>query len=252
MQKQAAVPAELSRSELSQGWRIVVAAMLGVACGASPLPFNSIGFLLGPLHNEFGWSFRDISLGLTICGIAGSLLVPIYGSLSDRIGVRPVALLSLLAFGLCFASFALMPSSLTGYWAMWLLLGIVGYGSTPVTWTRGINLWFFRQRGLALGLTLVGTSLTAITVPRLAAWGVQSIGWRLTFPMLALLPLVLALPVGLLLFREPTTAQRPPELTVAGALPGVTLRAAMAGYRFWLIFVSILLVAFAYGGVFVR
>ena len=252
MQKQAAVPAELSRSELSQGWRIVVAAMLGVACGASPLPFNSIGFLLGPLHDEFGWSFRDISLGLTICGIAGSLLVPIYGSLSDRIGVRPVALLSLLAFGLCFASFALMPSSLTGYWAMWLLLGIVGYGSTPVTWTRGINLWFFRQRGLALGLTLVGTSLTAITVPRLAAWGVQSIGWRLTFPMLALLPLVLALPVGLLLFREPTTAQRPPELTVAGALPGVTLRAAMAGYRFWLIFVSILLVAFAYGGVFVH
>lgn len=226
--------------------------MLGVACGASPIPYNSIGFLLGPLHDEFGWSFRDISLGLTICGIAGSLLVPVYGSLSDRLGVRPVALFSLLAFGISFATLALIPDSLVGYWLMWLVVGVVGFGSTPVTWTRGINLWFFRQRGLALGITLVGTSLTAILVPPLAAYTVQNFGWRSTFPILALLPLLVALPLGLALFREPRVDQRPPELTVNGRLPGVTLGEAVRGYRFWLIWASILCVAFAYGGVFVH
>ncbi len=226
--------------------------MLGVACGASPIPYNSIGFLLGPLHDEFGWSFRDISLGLTICGIAGSVLVPVYGSLSDRLGVRPVALWSLLAFGLSFGALALIPASLTGYWLLWLVVGIVGFGSTPVTWTRGVNLWFFRRRGLALGMTLVGTSLTAILVPPLAAYSVQHFGWRLTFPILAVLPLFIALPIGLRLFREPHPEQRPPELTVGGVLPGVTLRRAVSGYRFWLIWVSILCVAFAYGGVFVH
>ncbi len=240
------------RSEFTLGWKVLVAAMLGVACGASPIPYNSIGFLLGPLHDEFGWSFRDISLGLTVCGIAGSLLVPVYGSLSDRLGVRPVALFSLLAFGISFATLALIPASLTGYWLMWLVVGIVGFGSTPVTWTRGVNLWFFRRRGLALGITLIGTSLTAILVPPLAAYSVQHFGWRLTFPILAALPLFLALPVGLLLFREPRPEQRPPELTVDGALPGVTLRQAVGGFRFWLIWVSILCVAFAYGGVFVH
>ena len=240
------------RSEFTLGWRVLVAAMLGVACGASPIPYNSIGFLLGPLHDEFGWSFRDISLGLTVCGLAGSLLVPVYGSLSDRLGVRPVALFSLLAFGISFATLALIPGSLTGYWLMWLVVGIVGFGSTPVTWTRGVNLWFFRRRGLALGITLIGTSLTAILVPPLAAYSVEHFGWRLTFPILAMLPLFLALPVGLLLFREPRPEQRPPELTVDGVLPGVTLRQAVGGYRFWLIWVSILCVAFAYGGVFVH
>ena len=155
------------RSEFTLGWKVLVAAMLGVACGASPIPYNSIGFLLGPLHDEFGWSFRDISLGLTVCGLAGSLLVPVYGSLSDRLGVRPVALFSLLAFGISFATLALIPDSLTGYWLLWLVVGIVGFGSTPVTWTRAVNLWFFRRRGLALGITLIGTSLTAILVPPL-------------------------------------------------------------------------------------
>ena len=230
----------------------MVAAMVGVACGASPIPYNTIGFMLGPIHDEFGWSFRDVSLGLTICGIAGSLLAPVYGALADRIGVRPVALLSLLAFAISFALLSQVPGSLIGYWLLWLLVGVVGFGSTPVTWTRGINLWFFRQRGLALGITLVGTSLTAILVPPLAAWSIQTLGWRLTFPVLALLPLLVALPLGLLLFREPTIAQRPPELTVDGGLPGITLGQAVRGYRFWLIWISILCVAFAYGGVFVH
>jgi MFS family permease len=240
------------RSEFTLGWKVLVAAMLGVACGASPIPYNSIGFLLGPLHDEFGWSFRDISLGLTICGLAGSVLVPVYGSLSDRLGVRPVALWSLLAFGLSFGALAFIPPSLAGYWGLWLVVGVVGFGSTPVTWTRGVSLWFYRRRGLALGITLIGTSLTAILVPPLAAYSVQHFGWRLTFPILALLPLVVALPIGLRLFREPGLEQRPPELTVGGILPGVTLRQAVSGYRFWLIWASILCVAFAYGGVFVH
>jgi MFS transporter, OFA family, oxalate/formate antiporter len=68
-----------TRSEFAAGWKVLVAAMLGIACGASPIPYNSIGFLLGPLRDEFGWSFRDISLGLTLCGLAGALLVPVYG-----------------------------------------------------------------------------------------------------------------------------------------------------------------------------
>lgn len=226
--------------------------MLGIACGASPIPYNSIGFLLGSLHDEFGWSFLDISLGLTVCGIAGSLMVPVYGSLSDRLGVRPVALWSLLAFALSFGALAFTPPSLTGYWGLWLVVGIVGFGSTPVTWTRGVNLWFFRRRGLALGITLIGTSLTAVLVPPLAAFSVQEIGWRFTFPMLALLPLLVGLPVGLLLFREPRPEQRPPELTVGGVLPGVMLRESIIDYRFWLIWVSVLFVAFAYGGLFIH
>lgn len=239
------------RSEFRLGWKVLLASMLGVMCGASPIPFNTIGFFMGPLNAEFGWTFRDISIGITIFGVLASLLAPLFGAMADRFGVRKVALASLLAFALAFASFALTPGSLAGFYALWMLVGLVGIGSTPVTWSRAVNLWFYRNRGLALGITLMGTSLAAMIVPPLTVWAIGEYGWRMAYPIIALLPLLVALPVGLLLFREPTAAERPPELSVSpgsGALAGLTLREAMRGYRFWLIFCSILLVAFAYGG----
>jgi len=242
--------APANRSEFRLGWKVLLASMLGVMCGASPIPFNTIGFFIGPLNAEFGWTFRDISIGITIFGVLASFLAPVFGAMADRFGVRPVALASLVAFGLAFASFAFTPASLTGFYALWVIVGLVGIGSTPVTWSRAVNLWFYRNRGLALGITLVGTSLAAMIVPPLTVWAIGEFGWRMAYPIIALLPLLVALPVGLLLFREPTADERPPELAAAdgAALAGLTLREAIRGYRFWVIFLSILLVAFAYGG----
>ena len=143
----------------------MLACLLGVAFGASPLPFNTIGFFIDPLQKEFGWTRTEISFGITIYGILGALLAPFFGWAADRYGVRRVALGSLTLFGLVFASFSLIPGELWAFYALWTLVGLVGIGSTPVTFSRAINLWFFRKRGLALGLTLVGTSISAMFLP---------------------------------------------------------------------------------------
>ncbi len=95
--------------------------------------------------------------------------------MADRYGVRPVALWSLFAFGISFAAISLTPtaneaSTLYIYYALWVVVGIVGIGSTPVTWSRAVNLWFFKNRGLALGVLLLGTSFAAIIVPKVAVW----------------------------------------------------------------------------------
>lgn len=237
-------------SEFSKGWRVLLAAMMGVACGASPIPFNSIGFFLRPLNAEFGWSFAELSAGIAIFGVVAALLAPVYGSLADRYGVRPVALLSLTAFGFAFAAFAFTPNALAGYYALWFVVGLIGIGSTPVTWSRAVNLWFVGNRGLALGIMLVGTSLAAMVVPRLTEHFIAEYGWRWAFPLLAMLPLFVALPLAFLFFREPRPEERPRALTAVpgGELLGIKLRDAVRGHRFWLIFLSILCVAFAYGG----
>ncbi len=243
--------------EFRRGWKVLVAALLGTACGASPIPFQTMGFFMAPLQQEFGWSLRDISLGVTIYGVLGALLAPVFGSLADRFGVRPVALLSTAAFGIAFGALSLTPDSLAGFYSLWFLIGLVGIGSTPVTWSRAVNLWFFRHRGLALGLTLVGTSIAALVLPVLTVKLIENLGWRASYALLALLPLGLALPVALVWFREPNPAERPPELAVeaiggAPALVGVTLAEAVRGPRFWLLVASIVCVSFAYGGALVH
>ncbi len=246
-----------SPGEFRRGWRVLLAALLGIGCGASPLPFNTLGFFIAPLQQEFGWSLGEISFGITIYGVIGALLAPVYGALADRFGVRPVALGSLGAFGLAFAAFAFVPASLAVFYALWVVVGLVGFGSTPVTFSRAVNLWFFRRRGLALGSTLVGTSLAAMLLPPLTVWLIGRFGWRPAFPLLALLPLLVALPVGLALFREPRPEERPPELAVGAAagaagqtaaLAGLTLAECLRGRRLWILLASILMIAFAYAG----
>ena len=246
------------RGEFSLGWTILFASVLGVACGASPIPFNVIGFTVEPLIEEFGWSRTQILVPITIFGIIASLLAPFFGSLADKYGVRKVALYSLIAFGASFAMISFTPtaavtSTLYIYYALWVVVGLVGIGSTPVTWSRAINLWFFKNRGLALGILLMGTSLAAIVVPKLAVWAIESYGWRNMFLIVAGLPLIVALPFAYFLFREPQPEERPKAISSdSGNLTGVTLGVALKDYRFWLIWLSIAMIAGAFGGAFIN
>lgn len=237
-----------SKSEFAMGRKVLLAGLVGVACGASPLPFNTIGFVLAPLKEEYGWSFAQTSLSMSIYGITAALLAPYFGSLADRHGVRKVALLSTLAFGLIFASLGAAPASIFAFYLLWFLVGLVGIGSTPVTFSRAINMWFYKNRGLALGILLLGTSFAALIVPRVAVWAIGEWGWRGMYPVVALFPLLVSLPIIYLWFREPTREEMPAGISVGGNLTGVTLAEALRDRRFWTIWLSIALVALAYGG----
>ena len=237
------------KGEFRKGWRPLVAALLGVACGASPLPFNVLPLVMGPIHTQYGWDFTVISAGVTIFGVIAALLAPLYGRMADRYGVRRVAILSLIAFIILFAAFWFVPGTVMGWWSFWALLGLIGIGSTPVTWSRAVSMWFVKNRGLALGIMLIGTSIAAVVVPQVATRAIAAGGWRLAFPVVALFPLLIALPVALMWFREPRPDERPPSVADAsGRLFGLTLSEAALGWRFWTLFASILVIALAYGG----
>jgi MFS family permease len=237
------------RSEFRLGWKVLLTGFLGTMCGASPLPFNVLGFLFKPLESEFGWNVQQVSIGITIFGITASMLAPIFGWLADRNGVRKVAIWSLVGFILAFSSLYLTPPTLAGFYFLWFCVGLVGIGSTPVTWSRGLSLWFVRQRGLALGIMLVGTSAAALVVPQLAVWSSDTFGWRAIFPVVALLPLLIALPATIAFFREPRGDERPAELnTATGQLVGMTFGESVRTRQFWLLWFSIFIIASAYGG----
>lgn len=241
-----------AKSEFRRGWRIVFAAMIGIACGSSPVPFTSIGQLIGPIHESLGWSVGEISLAITLYGLSAAVMAPFVGMLADRFGVRRVAIVSLLAFGVSFGALALTPARIEAWWLGWGLAGLVGVGSGPLVWTRGIGLWFVRERGTALGIALIGTSFTGVAMPLIAGAVIDNLGWRSLFPVLALLPFVFALPMVIAWFREPGNAEQPPGIFANGALLGVEVQTATSSRRFWILATSILLIALAYGGIFVH
>ena len=246
-----------TKGEFARGWKVLLAGVLGVMCGASPIPFNVIGFTAEPLTQEFGWSQTQVLVPITLFGVIAALLAPVFGWMADRYGVRPVALWSLFAFALAFGAISLTPaandpSTLYIYYGFWVVVGLVGIGSTPVTWSRAINLWFFQHRGLALGILLMGTSVAAMIVPQVAVWAIANFGWRQMFLITAAFPLG-ALIIGYLLFREPRAEERPRAIeSASGRLTGVMLGTALRDYRFWLIWLSIALIAGSFGGAFIN
>ncbi|KAB2837615.1 MAG: MFS transporter, partial [Burkholderiales bacterium] len=86
--------------EFREGWPVVLAAMLGIGIGLSPVPFYTIGMLAPELAKAFKWEFGAIMVGLPIMTFAVLIASPVVGWLADRYGVRKVALTSVLLFGL--------------------------------------------------------------------------------------------------------------------------------------------------------
>lgn len=241
--------------EFRQGWPVVVAAMLGIGLGLSPVPLYTTGALAPHLAQAFGWGFGQIMAGLTVMTLTVLLAAPVAGMLADRYGVRPVALTSVVLFGLSFMGFALSNGSLPLYYATWAVMAVAGAGTLPITWTRAVNNWFETRKGLALGVALLGTGLFGFLVKPLTAWLVAEFGWRGAYVAIGALPLILALPVGWFFFRdkdggagETVAERRARQAALSAATPGLTFGQTLRDWRFWVLGVAFLLVSFAVGG----
>jgi MFS family permease len=240
--------------EFRRGWPIVTAAMFGIALGLSPMPFYTIGIFAPILAHEFHWSFAQIFAGITCTTAAVIVASPLVGIMADRFGVRPVALTSVALFGLCFMGLGLGTGSLALYYLTWLVIALLGAGTLPITWTRAVNNGFQSGKGLALGFSLLGTGLFGYVIKPLAAWFIDEFGWRGAYVAIGTLPLLIALPIGLLCFRDPAqglidpTQRRAASQLRSARTPGLTMRETLGEWRFWLLAACFIALAFAVGG----
>lgn len=242
--------AQLPPRDSRAGWIVVFAAMIGLGLGLSPMPFYTIGMFAPELQKEFGWSFASLMGSITVQSLVVMATGPLAGFAVDRYGARPVALVSMVLFGLTFMSLSLSSGHLWLYYAQWVVMSILGAGTLTATWTHTVNGWFEKNRGLALGVASTGTGITGFLIKPFAAWLIGEYGWRWAFAVIGLLPIVIGLPVVYLLFRERTTvranrAQDVPDAEAVAMEPGMTLKEALRHRYFWIMTVSFLLIAFA-------
>jgi MFS family permease len=236
-------------AEFRRAWRVVLASAFGAGAGAVPIAFYSFGALIGPLQAAFGWSRAEITaapLFLTVGGLAAGVFA---GALADRYGARRVVLTSQVLLVLAFASLALLPRSLPLFYAGYAMIAILGAGTMTMTWTRAITGWFVAGRGLALGLSLVGTGLIGAALPTYVSRLVEAFGWRGAFVGLAALPLVLGLPLTFLFFREPEEAGGKGAEAPAVDDGGLRLGEALHTRCFWQMVLSFTIVAVAISAV---
>lgn len=233
------------RGEFRHSWPVVLASVLGIGLGLSPLGFYTVGIFAPILVNNFGWSFGQIFFGITVQTACVAVLAPFCGALSTKYGARPVALTSVVLFALSFMAFALSNGSLTFFYVLWGAQGVLGLGTLPMTWTRGINQRFEIHKGLALGIAMAGTGTFGLISKPMTAWFIALWGWRGAYVALGALPLLIALPVGYLCFREAAAAG---VTSAAAPATGITTGQAVRNWRFWLLALVLIPVSFAIAG----
>ncbi|MGE8133968.1 MFS transporter [Novosphingobium subterraneum] len=243
----AQATAPLPPRDSSAGWVVVAASMVGLAMGLSPLPFYTIGMFAPELQREFGWSFAALMGSITVQSVVVMGTGPVAGFAVDRYGAKPVALISLLLFGLTYMSLGLSGGNIWVYYGQWVLMSTLGAGTLTATWMHTVNGWFEKQRGLAIGIASTGTGITGFLIKPFSAWLIGNYGWRTAFFVIGALPIVIGLPIVAMFFRERLDAAR--KDTGLAAEPvveaGLTLREALRDRRFWIMTFAFLLIAFA-------
>jgi len=235
------------KNELTRNWILLLAASTGVICSSIVLPFYSLGALVVPITEEFGWSRAEFQLALLFSTGTGVITAPVVGIVIDRLGARVVALSGLVGLSCALILAAFQNGELWMLYFAYTAMAFLGAGTIPVTWTRAITSIFVAQRGLALGIMLSGTGICAITIPQLTVWLTSEYGWRTAYLGLAALPTLLAGPLVYFFFKPATSVEEGSEAAIASE-QGMTFSEATRGYRFWVLLTSIFLVYIAMSG----
>ena len=246
----------MNLAEFSGGWKVLVAAVVGNALSAGTLATYSSGILGPALAREFHWGSAAVNSGYLILAAATLAAAPVAGLLADHIGVRSVALGSALLVAPTYMAFSLLHGSLAAYLSIWAAVAVLGAGTLPLTWSRAINNRFDTNKGLALGLALLGTAVSgSLLKPYLFALVDQG-GWRAGFIGLGCMPLISFAVAWFLFFDKPADASGNPALIAAAggrsavvhAGRGLSFAEAMRSVRFWILFAAVALAAAGVSG----
>jgi len=226
----AATPVESSLGYY--GWRVVLAACLGVMAGFGSLFVYTFSVFVKPLAAEFGWSREAISGGFAIAAITLGLVSPLLGQWIDRFGARRIILPCMSIYICGVASLALLHFGVWQFYMTCFLLGLVGNGAAHLAYSRSISSWFQRRLGTALAFVMVGAGLGSMILPVIAQSVISHSGWRAAYAALAGVAFLLGLPLSWRYIRERgETARKSAPVVHAGT----TWQGGLRSFPFWII-----------------
>jgi len=198
------------------GWNIVGAAMVfqSITFGMTIYGF---GFWVEPWSAEFGASRGQIMVGITLMNAASAIMSPFVGRALDKYSIRWIVTIGAIVLAAGF----LIISTASGIWTVlasyMLMISIAVVLLGPMTASTLVAKWFTHNRGLAIGLSSVGTSLGGFIMPAVIAYMLIEYGWRQAHVYLAIIALIMIIPVSLWIIRNsPEDKGIPPEKSPEG------------------------------------
>jgi len=187
-------------------WRIVAFTMLMQAVSYGILAYSFALFVV-PWLATFEADRTGVMVTIFSLQIVLGLISPFVGRLFDQYPSVWLVVTGglVLATGLALVSLTTALWQITALYATLLPVAITLTG--PVAAQTIITRWFHERRGMAIGISAIGTSIGGFLVPMLTAALLAAFEWRTALHVLALLAVTAICPLGWLLLRR-----RPPPI----------------------------------------
>ena len=224
--------------------KIAGVCLVGSIFASAMLVYGSIGLVILPMTEEFGWTRTQFSFATSALQWCGALSVWVLGRLADRVGVRPVILVGTGVIGLATFAISLQTSSL---WQLYVCFGVLGAaGYSAIAYHKIIAALFTVHRGKALALFGMESAVAIALIPLFANELLERFGWRGMYQIFAAVILALV-PLLYFTLEEPGAAERsrttgePAKASAPSVLAGVSTREAVRSRPFWLIVLAMAL-----------
>lgn len=194
------LPARLEARGIHYGWVVAAVSFLTLITAAG---FRStVGVLIVPLQDEFGWSRATISAAVAINLVLYGLGGPFAAGLYDRFGIRRVIVIALATIAVS----STLTTQMESPWQLDLLWGVangLATGAIGVTLAAVIAArWFVARRGLVTGLLTASNATGQLVFLPLLGWIIVSQGWRTAALTVSVVALAFVLPLVALFLRD--------------------------------------------------
>lgn len=222
------------------GWNIIAVGILIQAITIGLMTY-SFTFWVASFESEFGAGIGTILLAASLSHVATAALSPVCGKILDANAVRPLIISGIVIFCIGYFLLALCQSM----WQVILLYStVLPIGASlagPLPAQVATVRWFERKRGLALGITALGSSIGGFVFPPVVTLLIGWMGWRTSHVALGAGILMLMVPVIWVFMREPgasdiergNTSHDDPSSSAVVTLPEWTTSQLLMSRTFW-------------------
>ncbi|PDP86649.1 MFS transporter [Glycomyces fuscus] len=201
----------------------------------------TIGLFVLPIVEDTGFSRTTVTGAFSVAAVGMAIGLVVVAQLVDRFAARYILVPGFVLFAASMALIGLVPPIEWVYLIPCFFVGFFGAG-TAVPATRAVVSWFDNNRALAVGVVTGIIGLGTALAPLMAGALIESVGWRLTYGLMALVSVLVSVTMVTLFVRaraeRHVRGRLVRETRVEGRdvsleLPGLTVGEAFRTRQFW-------------------
>jgi sugar phosphate permease len=167
---------------------------IGVSAYSTSIFFQS-------MFTDLGWSRGDLALSISVGSILAAIASPFAGAIVDKHGAGKIMAIGAFATGICLILLGWV-HELWQAFTIFSLLSLFRVGFVTIPGMTMISNWFFKKRGIALGIMTAGQGMGGLVLSPLTIFLISSIGWRMAWVGIGLLTCIIMIPSALLVAKQ--------------------------------------------------